>query len=167
LSAPASQNKTHYDPLRKILPLKAWRQSREILYDPAASRGTAEAFHREESFLHRGGIVIANLLPFSYWLDGNQLPICFDARVGHAGVVYPDSRRLGIDVFVRADLYGHALTRAAAYGLGKINERPLQRQDYLSRRYVPDRENSQTKAATTDLISPGRKTLIQRTQVRL
>ena len=78
-------------------------------------------------------------------------------------MIDPDAWRLSIHVYIRADLNGHALTRATAPGLGKINARPLNGQDHLAKRYIPRREHSQAKAAPANPIPPGRIPLIQRT----
>jgi hypothetical protein len=98
LHACASKDETHDNAVREVLPSEAWRQGREVLYGFAAVWGTAEAFHCEGGFLHCRGVVVADFLALAYRTEGCQLAVHFDAGIGVAGVVDPDSRRLSINV---------------------------------------------------------------------
>jgi len=74
--------------------------------------------------------------------------------------------RLGVDVSVGADLDGHAFPRPAPFGLGKINDGPLDGQNDFSRHQIAARKHAQADITSPDVEFSGRVARVQPPDVR-
>jgi hypothetical protein len=98
--------------------------------------------------------------------QGHEVLVLSDAGVGFAGMVDEHAGRLGVNVSVGADLDGHAFSRPASFGLGKINDGPLNGQNDFSRRKISTGKYAKTNGTSPDVEFFGRVARVQPPNVR-
>ena len=122
-----------HNPAAEIPLLLDLRKGGEVGDQASALVAAAVADQGPVVFPHRCGVVVANLLASTNWLDRHQIRVVSDAGVGIARVVGIHARGFQIDVAVRTDLKGIGLVDALAQHCGEIDQSPPEAEDGFAR----------------------------------
>jgi hypothetical protein len=131
------------------------RQVLKIANIPAAEGASAVARQRPVIFIHRGRVVIEDLLSGDNIRNGDQSHVIANSCVWRAGVIDEYPRRLDVHVKSRPDLERITLPRAFGYRLFKVDQRPGKAEDFLAFAKYRTGEDpfTETTIANADLVT--------------
>jgi hypothetical protein len=123
--------------------------------DVHTAERSAEARQRPVIFIHRGRVVIENLLSGDNIRNGDQSHVIANSCIWGARVIDEYPRRSDVHVKSRPDLERITLPRAFGYRLFKVDQRPGEAEDFFAFANYRAGEDpfTETTIANADLVT--------------